>query len=64
MATVSALLLPPQIEAKISAQVGNTLKIPYLHSRAVGAGDYQGFNLKITAINSGDLISILQNPSL
>lgn len=44
-------LYPPYIEGKIPAQIGNTLRIPYQHNRAVGAFD--SLNLKIKTVSTG-----------
>lgn len=59
MAITTALLLPPSIDGKLPAQIGDTLCIPFQHSRAVGAGDYKGFSLKITSISNNIEIGTL-----
>lgn len=45
-------LLPPSIESKLPAQFGDTLRIPFLHNRSVGSGDYSGMVLKIKTIST------------
>lgn len=45
-------LLPPSIETKLPAQIGNMLNIPYLHNRSVSGGDYKKFILKIKTIST------------
>lgn len=53
-------LFPPSIDGKLPAQVGDQLKIPFIHSKAVETSDYTGLMLKITSPFSGNQIAILE----
>ena len=47
-----AKLLPPVIESKLPAQVGDTLSIPFLHNRSVSLSQYTGIQLIIKTIST------------
>ena len=53
----SAKLFPPLLDGKLPAQVGNTLRIPYQHNRAVGAGDIIGINLKLKTVATDTIVN-------
>lgn len=54
-------LLPPVIEGKIPAQTGNSLKIPFQHSRGVGPGFYSHFVLKIKTSSTGQQLGLIKS---
>lgn len=56
-----AKLLPPIIESKLPAQIGDTLCIPYLDNPSVGNNQYTGTILKIKSIFTNVDIDILEN---
>ena len=45
-------LLPPTIESKLPAQLGDVLSIPFLHNRSVGNAQYDRMYLKIKTIST------------
>lgn len=53
-------LLPPSIDGKLPAQIGDTLCIPYTHNRAVGANDYDKMSLLIKTISTGLEVATLK----
>lgn len=53
-------LLPPFIDGKIAAQVGDVLRIPYQHNKAVGINDFDSMSLKIKTISTNLDIAILE----
>ena len=56
-------LLPPYIEGKLPAQVGDVLRIPYSHNLAVGSGTTDEAVLKIktvaTSLDVAELVGVL-----
>ena len=56
-------LLPPSIDGKLPAQLGDTLVIPFTHNKTVGELDYSGMSLKIKTISTGLLIATLNDGS-
>lgn len=55
-----AKLLPPLIESKLPAQVGNTLVIPYLNNRSVSPAQCSGFSLKIKTASTNQEVGTLK----
>jgi len=53
-------LLPPSIDGKLPAQIGDTLCIPYAHNRTVGADDYDKMSLLIKTISTGLEVATLE----
>ena len=51
-----ATLYPPYLEGKLPAQIGDTLRIPFEHNRAVGDDDYTGIRLYVKNIYTNNLI--------
>jgi hypothetical protein len=49
-------LYPPYLDGKLPAQIGDTLRIPFEHNRAVGNGDYTGIRLYVKNIYTNNLI--------
>lgn len=57
-------LYPPYIEGKIPAQVGEKLKIPFAHNRAVNLNNISGMAATIKTIFSGDIICELSSTNI
>lgn len=55
-----AKLYPPMIESKLPAQMGDSLIIPFQHSRAVGTGQYKGLSLIIKNAATLTLVDTLK----
>ena len=52
-----AKLSPPTINGKLPAQVGDTLRIPYLHNRIVGEESFTNLKLKIKTITTNTIVA-------
>ena len=61
---MGAKLLPPIIEGKIPAQFGDTLKIPFQHSRGIGPKEFSGLMLKIKSTSTGQQINLIKNDNI
>lgn len=53
-------LLPPYIEGKIPAQIGNIIQIPYSHNRAVGTSAYKAFKIKLRTVATGQDVGVIE----
>lgn len=53
-------LLPPTIESKLPAQIGDIINIPFLHNRSVSPSQYSGMILKLKTISTNLEIASLE----
>jgi hypothetical protein len=55
---MSTKLYPPYIEGKISAQIGETLAVPFEMNRAVSSKDYGLIKAQIKTVSTNQIIRI------